>query len=420
LAALIDPMTMDTHWEVAVMDLDAAPALGAIARSERGMLDNVGEKPAVWTPMNAIFLQLEPQILATVAPANRQFAARWARKKYTLGGAFISSYLRAAAQTLETGTEFALAMDLEDVITPKRAEARIASGEFACLTNNKDVDLAAIAKLLPTLKGVTVRVEIADAATAKCTVDFGADAAALAPVAKPLFLEALARVGARLEDANGWNASIKRNTLAIEGPLSQAGLRELFSVIDPPRPTEVRETAAAKPAPSATPAAPAQPAPSPADAKAKACQQYFSTIDGILDRLGKNLGTGAKNVSLAEGAAWMQRDARRISRLPIKDVDPDLVRFGSEAATRLRDAAAPFVQGTLQAGARSAGISATVQDSYDYENTNELARVEGERRQAGLEQRARSLEAGSAVIRDLLISRDQIRAELVKRYSVEF
>jgi hypothetical protein len=198
-------------------------------------------------------------------------------------------------------------------------------------------------------------------------------------------------------------------------------------VIDPPRPTELRETAAAKPAPAVTPSGepPAQPKPatptiSPAEAKAKVSQQYFATIDGILDRLGKNLGTGARNVSLAEGAAWMQRDARRISRLPIKDVDPDLVRFGSEAATRLRDSAQPLVQGTLQAGARSAGITANVQETYDYENTNELARVEGERRQAGLEQRARSLEAAAAVIRDLQLSRDQVRAEMVKRYNIEF
>src|SRR5262245_10850480 len=146
LAALIDPTTMDSLWEVAVMDLDAAPAVGAIAKSEQGLLDTVGEKPAAWSPVNAYFVQLEPQILGTVAPANRQFASRWVRKKFTLGGAFISSYLRAAASALETGTEFALAMDLEDVVNPKRAEARIASGEFTCLANNKDVDLAAIAK----------------------------------------------------------------------------------------------------------------------------------------------------------------------------------------------------------------------------------------------------------------------------------
>ena len=82
----------------------------------------------------------------------------------------------------------------------------------------------------------------------------------------------------------------------------------------------------------------------------------------------------------------------------------------------------PFVQGTLQAGSRSAGVVATVSEDtgYDYNNTNELARVEGQRRQVGLEERAKALDAASAVVRDLMLSRDQVRAEMVKRYKIEF
>jgi hypothetical protein len=423
LAALIDPTTMESLWEVAVMDLDAAPAIDAIARGERGLPDMVGDKPAAWSPMNAFFIQLDPQILATVSPANRQFAARWARKKHTLEGAFLSGYLRTAATALESGTEFALAMDLEDVVVPRRAMARIKSGEFPCLVDNKDVDLNAIAKLVTTLKGITLRIDITTEAKATCSVDFGEDAAALKPVGKQLFLEALSGVGAKLEDAEGWTASVKRNALVLEGQLSTTGLRALFGIIQPPTPVQV-----AAQAPTARPPQPApgaaggdKPATPAVDPRVKLSQEYFATIDGILDRLAKSMGSGGKKVGLADGAAWMQRDARRISRLPIKDVDPDLVAWAANVSACLRDAAQPLISGTLQTGARTSVMTGNLTYSYDdYDNTDEIVRIEGERRQASLEERAKAIQGAAGVIRDLMVSRDQMRAQLVSRYNIEF
>lgn len=408
------------------MELDAAPAVAAIANAEQGIVDSVGEKSAAWSPMNAYFVQLEPQILGTVAPANRQFAARWARKKHTLGGAFLSSYLRAAATTLESGTEFALAMDLEDVVNPRRALARIKAGEFPSLVGNEELDANAIAKLAATLKGITIRVDIAEEAAAKCSVDFGEDASALTAVGKALFLDVLARVGAKLDDAEGWTASVKRNSLVLEGKLSSAGLRQLFSLIEPPAPALVRASRSTSPPhPPEPPAAAGGTPPPPAAAaevpKVKASQEYFKTVDGILDRLAKSMGTGAKNVGLAEGATWMQRDARRISRLPIVGVDPELVRWAADVSTRLRDASQPLVSGRLQGGAQTAGIVGSFSyNEYDSSNDNEMARVEGERRRAALEQRATSVEAAAGIVRELLISRDQVRIAMVEKYKVEF
>jgi hypothetical protein len=249
----------------------------------------------------------------------------------------------------------------------------------------------------------------------------------LTPVAKQLFIEVLSRVGARLGDADGWTASVKRTALVLEGKLSPDGLSQLFSLIQPPAPAVVRDEPATPPAPKPTPAGSpsTDKPPTAAASKAAISKEYFATVDGILDRLAKNIGTGAKNVGLADGAAWLQRDARRISRLPIKDVDPDLVKWGANTATRLRDAAQPLVSGTLQSGARAAGATATYSSSYsngyeDYSNMNEMSRVEGQRRQMSLEERAKALEGASGTIRDIMNSRDDIRAEMVKRYGVEF
>jgi hypothetical protein len=133
------------------------------------------------------------------------------------------------------------------------------------------------------------------------------------------------------------------------------------------------------------------------------------------------MGSGGKKVGLADGAAWMQRDARRISRLPIKDVDPDLVAWAANVSACLRDAAQPLISGTLQTGARTSVMTGNLTYSYDdYDNTDEIVRIEGERRQASLEERAKAIQGAAGVIRDLMVSRDQMRAQLVSRYNIEF
>jgi hypothetical protein len=257
-------------------------------------------------------------------------------------------------------------------------------------------------------------------------LSFGQDASALAPIAKPFFLEILSTVGARLDDFDAWTATVKKNELLLEGKLSPVGLRALFSLVAPPAPVQVREDRVAKPTGDGKPPPPSGGATPPAatvDPKIAASQKYYATISGILDRLARSIGTGAKNASLADGAAWMQRDARRIARLPIKDVDPDLVRWGADVNARLAEAAGAFVSGTYKSKARTAGIYGTFDydyNTYDGYNQNEMARVEGQRMQAAAEERASALEGASGAVRDLLASRDNVRAMLVQKYNVEF
>ena len=49
-AALLDPSTLRSTWEVSVMEMAKGPNVAAIARNESGYVDNLGDIPAAWSP----------------------------------------------------------------------------------------------------------------------------------------------------------------------------------------------------------------------------------------------------------------------------------------------------------------------------------------------------------------------------------
>lgn len=427
LAALIDPADMDSVWEVSVMELAKAPEMQAIAKAERGFVDKLGEKTAVWSPVDAYFLQLDPQVLGTVAPANRQFAARWARQKHTLGGAFVSYYLFNAASKIDDKTAWVMAIDLEDMVAVPKLRARMREEPLQSL-QGKSIKPEEFAELMASVKGLTLRIDIDTEARGTCTVDFGKSPAFLGEEAAPVFLEVLSRLGARVEDLAEWEASTRANQLVLQGKLSRNGIRELFSVVQPPSPLAVAEAAPAAPKPSPTDKpAKEQPEAKPAgDAVAKASQEYYQAVVKILDRLEEKLGTGAKSASLGDGAAWCKRDARRIDRLPVLNVDPDLVAWGGEISAGLLRVASVFTVGVTDTMGRTAGITyegggSTDAWGYDWGAAeSERNRVERQRRQAAMEERSRILSEATAQLQGLVGTRSKVRAMLTERYKVEF
>ena len=141
MAALIDSSDMEPIWELSVMDLTKAPSLDLMARAEGGYLDKLGQAPAVWSPINAYFIQIDPLVLGVVCPADRQFAARWAARKPGLAGGSLSAYLASAAGAVGTETPIVMAMDLQDVTCATKVRRRLAIETFASLEGkNPDLD----------------------------------------------------------------------------------------------------------------------------------------------------------------------------------------------------------------------------------------------------------------------------------------
>ena len=152
-------------------------------------------------------------------------------------------------------------------------------------------------------------------------------------------------------------------------------------------------------------AAPRRRAASEKDIKAAASQQYFTAVREIVQKL-ENQIQGGRVGALSQGALWLKRDATAISRLPILNVDPDLVKFAAVVSARLTDASRVMTEGALQTQARTAGIRA--------------GNVETQRRQATSEERARAVAQAGEIFRGIKEEAERVRLEMTTRYQVEF
>ncbi len=426
MAALLDPTDMETIWEVSVMDLAKPPSLDLMARAEGGFVDKLGETPAVWSPINAYFIQFDALVLGAACPANRQFAARWAARKPAASGAALPAYLAKAAGAVGTETPIVMAMDLQDVTCAPKVRRRLGTETFASL-EGKNPDLDALSEMFAGIRGVTLRVAVGQEATGRGVVDFESDTAILAGFAKPLLLELLSQSGAAIDDIESWQVQAKGRQVTFEGTLSSEGLRRLLSVVNPPAPQ------------AAAPPASEKPGASEKDVKAAASQQYFRAVRDIIQRLDKKT-QGGRSGSLSDIATFLKRDASEISRLPILNVDPDLVRFAAEISARLNDASRVMSEGTLQTHARTSAVRTTHVDGHsgysgysgyygsersarredNAQRRAALAQAESQRRQAAKEERAKAVGQAGEIFKGIKAEAERIRIEMTNRYQVEF
>jgi len=417
LAAMIDPSTMLPAWEVSVIELNSTPSMKKIARAEGGYVDTIAEKPSVWSPINAYFLRLDSKLLGTVAPANRQFAARWVRRGATQGDD-VSPFLRKAVASMAPNVCYLFAMDLKDATSTKRIRHRMETGDFESF-GESTVDSEKIGPILASIKGVTLHISVNDEISGSGHLEFGRPAAALADIAKPLLLEFLAKCGASIDDFEDWKVSIKGEGVTFAGKLSVDGMRQLLSIVDPPSPLAAgdsdEETATGNEESSTA-------------AMAAASKGYYTAIARAVENIGKQL-RGAS--SLRQGATYVARDARRINRLPILNVDEELLKWGADVSSQLNEIAATAGVGGLQTKARAVGIQdayVSGGSSYNYDreirsNPNDrIARqnVKRQRLAASAEEKARLAQVATHVLQNIETSRAQIRAAMTQKYKIEF
>lgn len=416
-ASWIEPSTMRPMWEASVIELNKAPSMEQIAKAERGFAESVLDKPAAWSPINAYFVRLDSRLLGAVCPADRQFLARWINQSASAGDV-IGPYLQSAVDGMDAGTDYLFAFDLQNAVSPKRVRRRIALDEFDCMAG-KNVDGEKIGATLGSIRGVTLQVDINDDAVGKGTIDFGQSAAPLAAFAKPLVLEALGKFGVGVDDFQKWDASVKGNSIMLKGKLSTEGMRELFSIVDPPSPLHTGDADA--------PAAADKPAPANNDDPTPAAtKKYFEAVGGIIDGIGVKIRQAP---SMIQSGTYIARDARRIDRLPILNVDPMMVQWGTSVSTQIDQIAGSMTTGGFTARANTIGIqnaqidyinddSATAQvDPNDAVNRINVTR---QRRAALAEAKAQTGQQVTQMLRDIETSRAQIRAAMTQKYKINF
>jgi hypothetical protein len=418
IGANLDTSTLNPRLELALLDVSPLPPLEPLAKAVGGYTDTIGGAPAAWSPAGACYLALDSHTLVSAQPVNRQMVARWLETVRSPAPSRVSTYLRTAAGLVSNQTPIVLAMDLKDAFALPAVVGWLRVG-----TNDNVMkamtDPVATGKLLTTVRGVTVKVNVADMTTAIATIDFGADTAPLAQLARPLVLELMSDHGLTIPDVEKWTFSASGQSITAQGPLSDQGLRELLSVLQAPSPQEGS---------IASPAGPSSPGAAQVSggksSMASASARYFDEVGKVLD----GVRPGA---SLAEQAGWLWRGAQRIDQLSAVNVDPDLIRWGAQVSANLRQASSALDAGQQRVNAAAQSAQAPV-GSYTtslYDTGNEQrnaqyrADLENYRRQnqrAAAQIRSQVTQEASKPLQAALDSRGEIRATMVGRYGAEF
>lgn len=429
IGAQLDLEAMHPIWEAAIVRTNRMPSLAAKAQELGGAVDSVADLPAVRLPDDSFIVQISPETVGMLAPANRQLLARWIREP----SASLSSYLQEAVGYADRGGAVYMALDLRDAVTEADVLAKIEAIEDEALVQ-AIADKQAVAKVIASIQGTMLGITFGDQAYGKLRVDFAQDVAALGPIVKPLMLHVLGERGLIIDELADWNASAAGTTISLAGPLTASGLTRLSSVIELPTEALHQEAKSAPPTTAEQPSAPGQAASAPSTGDiAQATQHYFQSIEHLFNDL-KLEKKDAKTIG--QFGQWFDNYARKIDRLPMLDVDEQMLDFGAYVADQLRNASMAIkgIGIRTRAGEVNA-VAGGVTNSYsgyrygryggyggDYSWTRGMTR--GEQQSARTQVRANEKAVGAASVQgirqQIQEATQQIRRAMTEKYRIQF
>lgn len=416
LTADLDLSNFSPRWQAAVMRLSTDPSMALLARSVHGKQDQVGGLESITTSRGAAIVKFGPHVFGLRQPGDRQVVGRWLQDAKSRAVPVLSPYLQSAANVPDrVGTEIIMAIDLTDALSPERV--RQAMGKSKVLRDHS-ADVGAVSDLITRIQGLTLGARVTKRVYGKLKIDFDGDTKVLADVAKPLFLEVLDEAGASIDEFENWNVEISPRRITLSGELTQSGLRRLFSFL------EIDGTAVnAADDKVAEKGDPTEP-----KVDAYASLRYFQSVTRYLNDLKRE--KGAKSYYAI--AVWFDKYARRIDRLPILNVDKDLVDYGHRTVSQLRNCVEAIRGAGIRSGARSAQVTGPGYSDDGYYGSyplftsganyaaEEVGAVEQERRAIRAQEQGQSSMDVRAIIRQLEEETSTIRRLMTERYNIEF
>lgn len=350
LASQMDIELMIPRWSTTVMNLSYEPSMMKVVQKFGGNVDEIDGQQAAVLPNDTYVVKFGKSIAGTMFPADRQKATRWVKSAYSSSSPEpLGEYLKEAEGYADkNGTPIVLAMNLEHVFSRSFIRHRLDSAESL---KGKNVDLDQLANVLASIRGVTLGVTITDHMFGGLKVDFADDASMTAGFAKELLLEVLGNHGAMIQEFNDWKVQVNGKQVLLRGPLYQSGAQRICSVLDTPadlRPLETPNLKAGEVNESLV---------------GRTTLQYWKMLNRLLEDITKKRKT-TQTQTAGLVAMWYNKYANKIDAMPILNVDPEMVEFGSQVSLGLRQA-----QNAMQGvGVEQASGIANMQgnDVYNY------------------------------------------------------
>lgn len=414
LASKMDLELMYPIWEVALADLTYEPSMPKIAARRGGSIDNIAGMNAAVLADDSYVVQLGKVKLGAMRPANRQVVSNWLRSTATTKGHHLSPYLQKAVNYADHSTPIVLAVDLSDALSMSRVRKKLESFKAV---EGKDVDLDELAKVLASVKGITLGLNVKDHVSGALVIEFGEDTGILKGLAKPIVLEALANQSAMIDEFNDWKEIVEEGRVRIGGRLYASGLKRIMSLLDAPGGMQHMS--------------PDSQSGSESEQESLALltsQQYYKSVSNLIEDLQNK--EGKKNAG--QVGIWWGKYAKKIDNLPMVNVDKELLDYGAFVSSSLRDGES--VLRSVGGRARVRELDDTASYSYDtnyrgyYGNyyagmgdVNANARVQAQdRARIRTEERVSGAKSARDIMQDIDAATAMVRRKMIEKYNVEF
>ncbi|QDT30782.1 hypothetical protein [Thalassoglobus polymorphus] len=391
---------LEQAWEVAVMNLSEPISSRAIARAEGGEIDTIADMAAVWSPSDAYFVQFSSQLLGIMAPANRQKVSHWAKttgsESLDAAGVFAES-----VNDVNDTTQIVLAINLKDAVVPHQLREWLSSSE---LLKDDATAQASWQTVVESLTGAKLAISVTTKIQGRLEVQFESDPSVLGKKAKEGILQTFQKFGVAFEDLEHWTLSQSQNNLILDGELSLTDLRKVMSLLQVPS-SKFSALADVEPAEA-----------DDQDKVVKASQKYFRSVSTLLDDLHLEFKTN-RDARKNFAATYMQRYAKRIDKLPILNVDVELVDYGLSVSETLRSTSVTQGQANIETGVRKSRVySSNYSNGYynDYRSSSSI------KTQIAREEQGEASKVRFENWKEMQDATAQIRVKMTQKYKVDF
>lgn len=321
--------TLQEVYKLSMVAMESAPSgLGGLARQEGGLLETVENTSVVWTPRDMYLYLIPPNVVGFASPAERQQLGQWLQQTVINPRNAVPGYASHALSRVRAGSQVALAVDLDNAISPQIAAAWL--GTIPSLEQAK-IDPKILAARLSTARSVTLTVNVTRTIESRIRIDFEQPVDYAAIVAKDVVLALMDSYGVAIPDVQTWSATVDGKTMELAGRLSEESLRRLLEIGLPPRLSPKLDSLAN--APETSEGVPPVVEPTPNDVL-KVSQRYFREVADMIGALKKQDAS-----THASAKIWYDKYAKRIEELPILGVDQELLDWGYTVARTFREMA---------------------------------------------------------------------------------
>lgn len=318
LASQIDFASMDTVWTVGVFyDEDSSINLQSVAERDGLELEELAGRQAVTMPGDHYLIQLEPNTVGVIAPANRQTAHRWIQDREA-GRPRLTKYLDDAIAFADRNADVIIAFDLANTVSASEARSKLVG-----VPDIKASDVQIFANAAARLEGVTLGVTVRDVILGSFRIDFRPGTEGLNKISKDFILRILSNQGLMIDDLDGWELSSEASRLVLKGPLTSSGLRHISLLVN--QPVRAQLTTSSSPGNQAAEVS-----------IGRATREFIDTLQLYFKELDEHIRDPRRKHAHVYGR-WFNKYADKVDMLSVARVDPEMSNLAGEISSGFRE-----------------------------------------------------------------------------------